>query len=56
MNILNSEQSQVIPSIHTQPVRFLGRRIFLLFLLRNLQPFFKISIATLIIQFAICEL
>ena len=24
---LNSEKSQVIPSINTQPVRFLGRRI-----------------------------
>ena len=27
VNLLNSEESQVIPSIHTQPVRFLGRRI-----------------------------
>ena len=27
VNLLNSEKSQVIPSIHTQPVRFLGRRI-----------------------------
>ena len=25
VNLLNSEESQVIPSIHTQPVRFLGR-------------------------------
>ena len=27
VNLLNSEESQVIPSIHTQPVRFLGRCI-----------------------------
>ena len=30
VNLLNSEKSQVIPSIHTQPVRFIGRRIFLI--------------------------
>ena len=27
VNLLTSEKSEVIPSIHTQPVRFLGRRI-----------------------------
>ena len=27
VNLPNSKESQVIPSIHTQPVRFLGRRI-----------------------------